>query len=93
MPRGLDREQQDLYRTTLTNQALPLEDKAVDAFHKAIETSHRTGAYSEWTLRAQDRLREYRPDEVLDRHDAALVSSAARSAAPDPAVRGAGEAK
>ena len=93
MPRGLDAEQQELYRRALQDQAAPLEDKAVDAFHKAIETSHRTGAYSEWTLRAQDRLREYRPDEVLDRHDAALVSSAARSAAPDPAVRGAGEAK
>ncbi len=95
MPRGLDTEQQDLYRTTLENQALPLEDKAVDAFHKAIETSGRTGFYSEWTLRAQERLREYRPDEVPERHEPALLgSAAARSVAPEvPDGRVAKEAK
>ena len=84
-PRGLDAEQRDLYRTTLENQALPLEDKAVDAFRKAIETSGRTSNYSEWTLRAQERLREYRPDEVADRREPALLSSAAAKAvAPEP---------
>jgi len=31
-PRGLDAEQQDLYRSTLEGQALPLEDKATEAF-------------------------------------------------------------
>jgi hypothetical protein len=95
MPRGLDAEQRELYRTTLENQALPLEDKAVDAFRKAIETSGRTGAYSEWTLRAQDRLREYRPDEVVDRHQPALLSSAAAKAIPPEALStpGTGEGK
>jgi TolA-binding protein len=88
-PRGLDAEQRELYRSTLESQALPLEDKAVDAFRKAIETSGRTGAYSEWTLRAQDRLREYRPDEVLPRRQPPLVSSAgahpaARESVPLP---------
>jgi tetratricopeptide (TPR) repeat protein len=94
-PRGLDPEQRELYRTTLENQALPLEDKAVDAFRKAIETSSRTGFYSEWTLRAQERLREYRPDEVPDRRQPGLLSSgAARPVAPDGLQRtGAGEAK
>ena len=94
-PRGLDAEQRELYRTTLENQALPLEDKAVEAFRKAIETSGRTGAYSEWTLRAQDRLREYRPDEVADRRRPALLSSAAAKAiAPEPlSAPGTGEAK
>ncbi|MFL5311488.1 MAG: tetratricopeptide repeat protein [Myxococcales bacterium] len=82
-PRGLDAEQRELYRTTLENQALPLEDKAVEAFRKAIETSGRTGSYSEWTLRAQDRLREYRPDEVADRRQPALLSSAAKGVSPE----------
>jgi hypothetical protein len=62
MPRGLTPDQEDLYRTTLENQALPLEDKAVDAFDKAVSTSSRTGVYSEWTLRAQDQLKSYKPD-------------------------------
>ena len=37
MPRGLDAEQQELYRTTLESQALPLEDKATEAFAKAAD--------------------------------------------------------
>ena len=95
VPRGLDREQQELYRATLENQALPLEDKAVDAFRKAIETSGRTGYYSEWTLLAEERLREYRPDEVPDRRQPALLESAtARAAPPGTAARSAmGEGK
>jgi len=94
-PGGLDAEQRGLYRTTLENQALPLEDKAVDAFRKAIETSGRTGSYSEWTLRAQERLREYRPDEVADRRQPALLSSAGAKVVPPEArsAPGAGEGK
>ena len=80
MPRGLDAEQQDLYRTTLENQALPLEDKAVDAFEKAIATGSRTGFYSEWTIRAQDSLREYKPDEFGELHQPALLGSEAAGA-------------
>jgi hypothetical protein len=84
VPRGLDPEQQELYRTTLQRQALPLENKAVDAFREAIELSHRTGFYSEWTLRAQRGLREYRPDQVADRHEPALIESGvARAITPE----------
>ena len=95
VPRGLDAEQRELYQTTLENQALPLEDKAVDAFHKAIEIGGRTGAYSEWTLRAQERLREYRPDEVPERRQPPLLTSAAaRRVAPERSSRsGLGEGK
>jgi hypothetical protein len=83
-PRGLDAEQRELYRGMLQSQAMPLEDKAVDAFREAIELSHRTGFYSEWTLRAQRALREYRPDQVAELHQPALVGSlGARAIAPD----------
>lgn len=78
MPRGLDAEQQDLYRTTLENQALPLEDKAAEAFGKAIEVGQRSGIYSDWMLKAEDFLREYQPDAYGELHrpelqDAVLV--------------------
>ncbi|HWE22675.1 MAG TPA: tetratricopeptide repeat protein [Myxococcales bacterium] len=83
-PRGLDAEQRELYRTMLQSQALPLEDKAVDAFREAIELSHRTGFYSDWTVRAQRALREYRPDQVAELREPALVGSVgARAVAPD----------
>jgi TolA-binding protein len=84
MPRGLDAEQQELYRRTLENQALPLEDKAVEAFTKAIEASRKSGTYSEWTLRAEDFLREYQPDAFGDLHKPALLDSElTRSVTPD----------
>jgi hypothetical protein len=84
MPRGLDPEQQDLYRTTLENQALPLEDKATDAFEKAVQTGQKTGHYSEWVLKAQEYLREYKPDSYGDLHKPALVDSeTSKAIAPD----------
>jgi hypothetical protein len=76
MPRGLDAEQQELYRSTLESQALPLEDKAVEAFSKAIAISRSTGVYSEWVVKAQDLLREYQPDAYGDVHRPGFAESA-----------------
>jgi len=84
MPRGLDPEQQELYRSTLESQALPLEDKATEAFTKSIEVSQKSGIYSEWVLKAQDFMREYQPDAYGDVHKPALQDSElSRSVAPD----------
>ncbi len=83
VPRGLDREQQELYRSTLESQALPLEDKATEAFTKAIEVSQKSGVYSEWVLKAQDYMREYQPDSYGEVHKPALLDSElSRSVAP-----------
>ena len=88
MPRGLDPEQQDLYRTTLENQALPLEDKATDAFEKAVQTGQKTGVYSEWLVKAEDYLREYKPDAYGEIHKPALVDSdSSKPVGPDLAAR------
>ena len=69
MPRGLDADERDLYRQALESRALPLEDKAVEAFRKAIETGERSGVYTEWAIAAQDALRELQPDAYQDRRD------------------------
>ena len=84
-PRGLDAEQQELYRSTLEGQALPLEDKAADAFDKAVALSAKTGAYSEWTLKSQDYLREYRPDDYGEVHKPALADGQPGAHAPKQA--------
>jgi TolA-binding protein len=84
MPRGLDAEQQDLYRNTLEQMALPLEDKAVDAFDKAVAIAARAAVYSEWTLRAQDQLRELKPDSFGDIKKPALLASEPQPAAIAP---------
>lgn len=73
MPRGLDPEQQDLYRSTLESQALPLEDKAVEAFRRAISVAEKSGVYTDSQLKAQDFLREYQPDAFGEVHKAALA--------------------
>jgi TolA-binding protein len=91
VPRGLDPEQRELYRSTLESQALPLEDKASEAFKKAIEASLRSGVYSEWTLRAQDYLRELQPDAYGEVHKAVLAeSSMLREVAPELPKRSGG---
>jgi cellulose synthase operon protein C len=83
-PRGLDPEQQELYRGALERQALPLEDKAVEAFQKALEIGSRLGVYTEWTLRAQELLRDYRPDTYREaRSPAWSVGEPAFTMAPE----------
>jgi TolA-binding protein len=95
MPRGLDPEQQELYRSTLESQALPLEDKATEMFTKSIEVSRKSGVYSDWVLKAQEYMREYQPDAFGELHKPGFVDSElSRSVAPDlvppPAQAGSG---
>ena len=94
-PRGLDPEQQELYRSTLEAQALPLEDKATEMFTKSIQVSQKSGVYSEWVLKAQDFMREYQPDAYGEVHQPGFLDSEqSRPAAPDlaplPAAAGSG---
>ena len=88
MPRGLDQEQQELYRSTLESQALPLEDKAVEACRKSIEVAQKSGVYSDWVLKAQELLRAYQPDAYGDAHKPELVAGElSRPVAPQlPAI-------
>ena len=95
MPRGLDPEQQELYRSTLESQALPLEDSATEMFTKSIDVSQKSGVYSDWVLKAEDFLREYQPDAYGEIHKPRLEDSElSRSVAPDlnpaPAAAGSG---
>ncbi|HZX95639.1 MAG TPA: tetratricopeptide repeat protein [Myxococcales bacterium] len=84
VPRGLDAEQQELYRSTLSSQALPLEDKAAEAFARSAEVSRKSGVYSEWVIRTQEMLREYQPDAFGPVREAQLAeASTARAVAPE----------
>src|SRR5262249_23698272 len=62
LPRRQETEQPELYRNTVEGQALLFEDKATEAFSKAVQVSQKSGVYSDWVVKAQDRLREYQPD-------------------------------
>ncbi len=63
VPMGLTPEQADIYVEELQKQALPLEEKALIFYRKAIEVSSTKGIYNEWTLKAQDLLRKYEPSK------------------------------
>jgi len=66
------------------DRRLPLEDKATEAFGKAIQVSQKSGVYSHWALKAQDFLREYQPDAYGDLHRPRLMDTELSSmVAPD----------
>src|SRR5207248_7775116 len=81
-PRGLEAEEQALYRQALASKALPLEDKAVEAFRKAIEAGERSGVYTEWAIAAQDALRELQPGTYQDRRNTPYLGGDTRKAPP-----------
>jgi TolA-binding protein len=84
LPRGLDADQRELYRSTLESQALPLEDKATAAFADAIRVSQKSGVYSDWVIKAQDLLREYQPDPYGEVHRPPFVENGvSRGVAPE----------
>jgi TolA-binding protein len=60
-PRGLDDDQQAMYRGELEKLAQPLEDKAVDALQRGLDKAYELAVYNHWTIEAQDALNQYRP--------------------------------
>jgi tetratricopeptide (TPR) repeat protein len=60
-PKGLTREQLQMYRNEIENLAQPLEQKAVEVFEAAISKASDLQIYSEWTLAAQDKINQYKP--------------------------------
>jgi len=75
IPAGLTPDQQDIYVQELQNQALPLEEKAMSFYRKAVQVSNTKGIYNEWTLKAQAQLKTYQPSSFPEPFDAGLVST------------------
>lgn len=62
IPKGLDEEQQELYRATLEEKALEFEEPAISALELALSKSFELTVYNEWTLEAERLLAEFKPD-------------------------------
>ena len=71
-PRRLNEEQCSLYEATLQEQAFPLEEKAVDAFEKALAKGYELGIYGDWLHKTQEALKKYEPTRFPDAHDLGL---------------------
>jgi len=75
IPAGLTPEQADIYVEELQKQALPLEEKAMALYQKAIDVSGQKGLYNQWTIKAQEQLKSYRPSAYPEAYKAGLVST------------------
>ncbi|HUU02863.1 MAG TPA: tetratricopeptide repeat protein [Myxococcota bacterium] len=75
VPAGLTPDQQDIYVQELQNQALPLEEKAMVFYRKAIEVSGSKGIYNGWTIKAEEQLKIYQPSSYPEAFNAELVST------------------
>jgi tetratricopeptide (TPR) repeat protein len=75
VPMGLTPEQADIYVEELQKQALPLEEKAIAFYRKAIEVSSAKGLYNEWSLKAQDLLRKYETAKYPPPYPAGQIST------------------
>ncbi len=75
-PPGLDEDQVSLFRSELENRyVFPVEEKAVEAFDKALAKSYEISVYNEWTLEAQNRLNKYKPGAYAKTRDVSYRGS------------------
>ncbi len=56
VPAGLAEDEAEIYRAELADQAAPLEDKALQAFRKAMAKAERDSLENEWTARIREAL-------------------------------------
>ncbi|MEE2757523.1 MAG: tetratricopeptide repeat protein [Myxococcota bacterium] len=63
IPDTLSEEEQDVYRTMLEDQAIPIEDSAVAKYVFAIKKARELKIVNDWTKRILTSLNKYRPSE------------------------------
>jgi tetratricopeptide (TPR) repeat protein len=62
-PPGLNIDQLDIYRTELEGQTFPVDEKAIEALERALTKAFELGIYTDWTFKAQELLKVYKPNE------------------------------
>jgi TolA-binding protein len=99
IPKELNEEQREIYTAELQNMAFPVEEKAIEAFEKALQKAYELGVYNEWTTLAQENLNKYKPGTYPDLpptsyvakeyffQPGTLVSAAEPKPAPKPAPK------
>ena len=69
VPRGLSLEETDFYKAELKKQAYPIDDKASNAYRRAVENSLEHHLSSEVVNEAKLKLRKYEPNVFLEAVD------------------------
>ena len=62
IPKGLDPEQEEMYRGQIEEKAAEFEEPATQAIEAAVKEAFDGKVYNEWTLKAQELMMEYRKD-------------------------------
>ncbi len=62
VPPELSEEEAEIYQLELQDQAFPIEDKALQAFQRQLDTSLKNGIENEWTELTRTRLRKLNPN-------------------------------
>ncbi len=68
-PPGLDPDQLEIYRTELEGQTFPVDEKAIQALEAALAKAFELGVYTEWTAKAQELFKVYKPNEFPAVHE------------------------
>lgn len=66
VPRNLDEDQREIYVSELDALALGPEEKSIEAFELALQKAYELNIYSEWTILAQENLRQLNPNKFPD---------------------------
>ena len=74
VPAGLTEEQREIYQSELQNRAFPIEEKAIEAYEKALGKSRELHLYTPSALLAQDRLAQFKPAEFPELHKFPVVT-------------------
>jgi TolA-binding protein len=74
-PKKLDEDQCAIYQAALQEQAFPLEEKAIEAYDKALKKAYELGIYNDWLAKTQDALKAYEPQRFPELHENELIAS------------------
>src|SRR5262249_18751270 len=62
IPKNLDADQTDLYKSQIEDKAIEIETPAIELYETAMKKSFELNIYNEWTLEAEKVLAEFKPD-------------------------------
>ena len=62
MPPGLTPDEEDMYRFLLDDKAFPLEEKAIEAYRRALQLAKDNLVYNDWGARAAKMLASINPE-------------------------------
>jgi tetratricopeptide (TPR) repeat protein len=79
-PKRLDEDQCAIYQSALQEKAFPLEEKAIEAYDKALAKAYELGLYNTWLVKTQEALTAYESSRFPPVHTYPLVSGVKPSA-------------